>query len=222
MNTTLDSRPGPASAPPRAARRGQHDLVDDLGRGQVAGQPALAGGAERAGHAAAGLAGHAHGDPVRVAHQHALDQRAVVRRHSVLRVAPSSQAMLAHRGQQRWAAGAGEPCRGLPAGRSVIASGRGPAGRSSGGPAARRGTRARRAPGHGARRPARSRSARWRGGVARLGASNTRGRAVMTHRLCQARPYRPAGEGRRPLRQRRARAPGRGTGGRAASRASRG
>ena len=36
------------------------DLLDDLGRGHVALQAALAGRAERAGHAAAGLAGHAH------------------------------------------------------------------------------------------------------------------------------------------------------------------
>ena len=53
------------------------DLLDDLGGRHVALQAALAGGAERAGHAAAGLAGDAHGDPARVAHQHRLDQRAV-------------------------------------------------------------------------------------------------------------------------------------------------
>ena len=53
------------------------DLLDDLGGGHVALQAALAGGAERAGHAAAGLAGDAHGDPAGVAHQHRLDQRAV-------------------------------------------------------------------------------------------------------------------------------------------------
>ena len=55
---------------------GQH-LLDDLGGGHVALEPALAGGAERARHAAPGLAGDAHGDPVGVAHQHRLDQRAV-------------------------------------------------------------------------------------------------------------------------------------------------
>ena len=53
------------------------DLLDDLGGGHVAVQPALAGGAERAGHAASGLGGHAHGDPAGVAHEHRLDQRAV-------------------------------------------------------------------------------------------------------------------------------------------------
>ena len=84
MNTTLDNRPGSAErAVRRGARRGT-DLIDDLGRRQVAGEAALPGGAERAGHAAAGLAGDAHRDALaggaarRVAHQHALDQRAVV------------------------------------------------------------------------------------------------------------------------------------------------
>ena len=80
------------TSPPRSQRAPAHDLLDDLGGGQVAGQPGLAGRAERAGHPAAGLAGDADRDPVRVAHQHALDQRAVVARHSVLRVAPPSQA----------------------------------------------------------------------------------------------------------------------------------
>ena len=55
---------------------GDH-LLDDLGGGHVALQPALAGGAERAGHAAAGLAGDAHRGAVGVAHQHRLDERAV-------------------------------------------------------------------------------------------------------------------------------------------------
>ena len=53
------------------------DLLDDLGGGHVALEAALSGGAERAGHAAAGLARDAHRDPARVAHQHRLDQRAV-------------------------------------------------------------------------------------------------------------------------------------------------
>ena len=53
------------------------DLLDDLGGGHVAGQAVLAGGAERAGHAAAGLAGDADRDPVGVAHQHRLDEGAV-------------------------------------------------------------------------------------------------------------------------------------------------
>ena len=89
MNTTFDSRPGPPpSAPSAATRAADADLLDDLGGGQVAGEAALAGGAERAGHAAAGLAGDAHRDPfaravrgvvtARVAHEHALDLRAVV------------------------------------------------------------------------------------------------------------------------------------------------
>ncbi len=53
------------------------DLLDDLGGAHVALQAALAGGAERAGHAAAGLAGHAHRRAARVAHQHRLDEGAV-------------------------------------------------------------------------------------------------------------------------------------------------
>ena len=61
-------RPGPGD-----------DLLDDLGGRHVALQAALAGGAERAGHPAPGLGGDAHGDPVGVAHQHRLDQRAVER-----------------------------------------------------------------------------------------------------------------------------------------------
>ena len=68
----------PRRAPPgrrrlaaASAARAGDDLLDDLGGGHVAGQAGLAGGAERAGHAAAGLAGDAHRDPVGVAHQHA-------------------------------------------------------------------------------------------------------------------------------------------------------
>ncbi len=53
------------------------DLLDDLGGGHVALESALAGRAERAGHAAPRLAGDAHGDPVGVAHQHRLDERSV-------------------------------------------------------------------------------------------------------------------------------------------------
>ena len=78
MNTTLETRPGPPGTSPRASDRAPAThLLDDLGGGHVALEPALAGGAERAGHAAAGLAGDAHGDPVGVAHQHRLDERAV-------------------------------------------------------------------------------------------------------------------------------------------------
>ena len=54
-----------------------HDLLDDLGRGHVALQPALAGGAERAGHAAARLAGDADRHAAGVAHQHGLDECSV-------------------------------------------------------------------------------------------------------------------------------------------------
>ena len=78
MNTTLETRPGPPGH--LAAGQGPgagDDLLDDLGGGHVALQPALPGRAERAGHAAAGLRGDAHRDPVGVAHQHRLDQRAV-------------------------------------------------------------------------------------------------------------------------------------------------
>ena len=82
MKTTLLTRSGGArtaagnlAVDQRAGRR--DDLLDDLGGRQVAGQARLAGGAERAVHAAAGLARHADGDPVGVAHQHALDEGAV-------------------------------------------------------------------------------------------------------------------------------------------------
>ena len=73
---------GDASGPARDLAAGQRpgagdDLLDDLGGGHVALEAALAGGAERAGHPAAGLARDAHGDAVGVAHQHGLDQRAV-------------------------------------------------------------------------------------------------------------------------------------------------
>ena len=53
------------------------DLLDDLGGRHVALEAALAGRAERAGHAAAGLAGDADGGAVGVAHQHRLDEGAV-------------------------------------------------------------------------------------------------------------------------------------------------
>ncbi len=57
---------------------GANDLIDDLGGGHVACEPGLAGGAERAVHAASGLARHAQRDAARVAHQHRLDEGAVV------------------------------------------------------------------------------------------------------------------------------------------------
>jgi hypothetical protein len=75
MKTMLETRPGPPGTSPRA--RARDDLRDDLGRGQVPGQPGLAGRAERAGHPAARLGGHAHRDPLRIAHQDGLDERAV-------------------------------------------------------------------------------------------------------------------------------------------------
>ena len=53
-------------------------LLDDLRGGQVAGQPHLTGGAEGAGHAAAGLGGDAQGGALLVAHEDALDADAVV------------------------------------------------------------------------------------------------------------------------------------------------
>ena len=53
------------------------DLLHDLAGAHVALQAALAGGAEGARHAAAGLAGDAHGGAVLVAHQHRLDERPV-------------------------------------------------------------------------------------------------------------------------------------------------
>ncbi len=64
--------------------RGGRDLLDDLGGRQVARQPGLPGGAERAVHAAAGLAGDAQGVAVLVAHEDRLDERAVV--HAVQRL----------------------------------------------------------------------------------------------------------------------------------------
>lgn len=54
-----------------------HDLVHDLGGRQVPVEPGLSGGAEGTVHAAARLRADAHGDPVRVAHQHGLDERPV-------------------------------------------------------------------------------------------------------------------------------------------------
>ena len=74
MNTTLDIRPGPpGTSPPASARARRDHLGHDLGRRQVAGQPGLAGRAERAGHPAARLRRHAHRDPARIAHEHRLD-----------------------------------------------------------------------------------------------------------------------------------------------------
>ncbi len=78
----------------------RHDLLDDLGRRHVAGQPGLSGGAEGAVHTAAGLGGHAHGHAVGVAHQHRLDQRAVEEPPKGLTGGAFVAGDLADRGQQ--------------------------------------------------------------------------------------------------------------------------
>ena len=129
--------------------RAGDDLLDDLGGRHVALQPALAGGAERAGHAAAGLRGDAHRDPVGVAHQHRLDQRAVEEPPQRLagraRCRPRMRAQRRHQlaAAARRRAGPGR----RPAGRSSR-RGRRRAGRSSGWRAAWRGTPGRPEPGH--------------------------------------------------------------------------
>jgi hypothetical protein len=86
---------------PAGHRRGRRDgLADDLGGGEVAGEAALAGGAERARHAAPGLAGDAHGGPVGVAHEHALDEGAVVQPPQRLAGAPAVGLQVPDGGQQ--------------------------------------------------------------------------------------------------------------------------
>jgi len=100
MNTTRESRGGELGTAPLAADAGEpDDLVDDLRGGQVAGEPALAGGAERARHPTAGLAGDTDRDPVRVPHEHALDQRAVVQPPEVLTGGATVAGQLPHRGE---------------------------------------------------------------------------------------------------------------------------
>lgn len=54
-----------------------HDLMDDLGGGQIPVQPRLPGRTERAVHPAPGLRTDAHGHPVGIPHQHRLDERPV-------------------------------------------------------------------------------------------------------------------------------------------------
>src|SRR6476620_10915163 len=98
MNTTFDSRPMP---PGSGARRGS-DLLDDLAGGQIPAQAALAGRAERAPHATPGLTGHAHGDPIGVAHEHALDEGAVVQPPERLARRARVRRQLAHLRQQGW------------------------------------------------------------------------------------------------------------------------
>ena len=79
MNTTFVRCRPSADEPPR----GPADLVDDLGRRQVAPEAELAGGAERAADRAADLARDAQRRPLarpgprRVAHEDRLDERAV-------------------------------------------------------------------------------------------------------------------------------------------------
>ena len=79
----------PPSSPSAISAVRADDLVDDLRGRHVAGEPGLARRAEGAVHAAAGLRGDAQGDAAGVAHQHRLDQRAVVQPPEELdRVAP--------------------------------------------------------------------------------------------------------------------------------------
>jgi hypothetical protein len=74
-----------ASQRPRGRRPGGvTHLLDDLGGRQVARQPHLTGGAEGAGHAAAGLGGHAQGRAIPVAHEDGLHPHPVVQLPQVL------------------------------------------------------------------------------------------------------------------------------------------
>ena len=182
MKTTLETRPGAAGHLVAGQRpRAGDDLLDDLGGGHVALEAALAGRAERAGHAAAGLAGDAHRDAARVAHQHRLDEGAVEEPPQGLAGgAPVGlqRAQRRHqRGQQR-----GDELVALrrPGGRSSR-PGRRPAGRSSGSRAAWPGSPG--SPSSSSTSSARSpavRSARWRGGFLRpRGSSKTSGSAVV-------------------------------------------
>ena len=75
-------------------------LLHDLPGGQVAGQAHLTCGAERAGHAAAGLGGDAQGGALLVAHEDTLDAHAVVQLPQVLDGAPAVCAQGAHRGDE--------------------------------------------------------------------------------------------------------------------------
>ena len=80
---------------------GAHDLLDDLGGRHVAGEPRLAGGAERAVHAAAGLRRHAQRDAAGVAHEHRLDEGAVVQLPQELDRVAAVGLEAPHLGQQR-------------------------------------------------------------------------------------------------------------------------
>ena len=74
MKTTLETRLG------RGVPHGDGHLLDDLALGQLPLEARLAGGAELAGHGAAGLGRHADGHPVGVTHQHGLHLCAVAER----------------------------------------------------------------------------------------------------------------------------------------------
>ena len=86
--------------PEEARARTGDDLLDDLGGRQVAGEPFLSGGAERAVHAAAGLARDAHGHPAGVAHEHRLDEGAVVQLPEELDRVAVLRRQAAHLGEQ--------------------------------------------------------------------------------------------------------------------------
>ena len=181
MNTTLETRPGPPGhlVACERARPATH-LLDDLGGRHVALQSALPGGAERAGHPAAGLAGDAHRDPVGVAHQHRLDQCAVEQLPQRLAGGALVGLERAQRRHQLGQQSRDELGRaGRPAGRSS-ARGRRPAGRSSGWTAGGRGSPGSPSSSSRALRSAGVRSARWRGGLPRpRGSSKTRGRVLI-------------------------------------------
>ncbi len=95
-------QPGRLPQRPVAGRGGGlAHLVDDLGGGQVALQPALAGRAERARHPAARLAGDARRGPVRIAHEHRLGERAVVPAPQRLAGGAAVAGLFRHGGDQR-------------------------------------------------------------------------------------------------------------------------
>ena len=121
----------PASGPPGdlAAREragAGDDLLDDLGGRQVAGQPGLAGRAERAVHAAAGLADETHiVTRSGVAHEHRLDERAVeaAATASCGSCRRRSSASLDRRSSSGGSSAVDELRRAASAGRSVIVVG---------------------------------------------------------------------------------------------------
>ena len=196
MKTTLLTRSGESSGRrrarraaatgPRATTCSTISAVDML---RV--RPGLPGGAERAVHAAAGLARHADGDPARVAHEHALDQGPVEQPPDGLDRRALVGLEGAHRGEQLGQQARPASSSRIALGRSVMSSGavdqplevvrRRAAWRGS--PSARAPPRPPRA------RPA-SRSARCRGGLPRRGAAKVSwpgvGRRVGAGRLTGA------------------------------------